>query len=205
VGRRFHAGAARLFLGDGEAQRRGGVGWAEYGYCASHSRYFWGPRLHLVCTLTGLPVLFALTGAKADERETLLGMLKADRDVAEAHPGQVIIGDKNYFGRNFEAELTEREMVLVRPVRNGEAARAGQNLFKPLRQVIESVNWTFKGQLDLERHGGKTPEGILARVVARILALTAAIWHNDKTGQDVKRSLVAYDHGAPPDALESFI
>jgi hypothetical protein len=175
-------------------KRSDAAGWAEYGYCASHSRYFWGLRLHLVCTLSGLPVLFALAGAKADERETLLGMLEAGRDVTAAHPGQVIIGDKNYFGRAFEADLTERELVLLRPVRKGEARRAGQELFKPLRQVIESVNWTFKGQLDLERHGGKTPEGIIARVLARILALTAAIWHNDKTGQDVKRSLIAYDH-----------
>ena len=54
------------------------AGWAEYGYCASHSRFFWGLRLHLVCTLHGLPVAFALTGAKADERETLLGLLAAD-------------------------------------------------------------------------------------------------------------------------------
>jgi hypothetical protein len=178
-----------------EAVRRSdAAGWAEYGYCASHSRYFWGLRLHLVCTLTGLPVMFALAGAKADERETLLGMLEAARDVTAAHPGQVIIGDKNYFGRAFEAELTERELTLLRPVRKGEARRAGQNLFKPLRQVIESVNWTFKGQLDLERHGGKTPEGILARVLARVLALTAAIWHNDKTGRPVMRSLTAYDH-----------
>jgi hypothetical protein len=176
------------------ARRSDAAGWAEYGYCASHSRYFWGLRLHLVCTLSGLPVLFALAGAKADERETLLGMLEAGRDVVEAHPGQTVIGDKNYFGRAFEADLTERELVLLRPVRKGEARRAGQELFKPLRQVIESVNWTFKGQLDLERHGGKTPEGIIARVLARILALTAAIWHNDKTGQDVKRSLIAYDH-----------
>jgi hypothetical protein len=106
----------------------------------------------------------------------------------------VIIGDKNYFGRAFEAELTECELTLLRPVRKGEARRAGQNLFRPLRQVIESVNWTFKGQLDLERHGGKTPEGILARVLARVLALTAAIWHNDKTGQPVMRSLTTYDH-----------
>lgn len=175
-------------------RRSGAAGWAEYGYCASHSRYFWGLRLHLVCTLTGLPVMFALAGAKADEREILLGMLKAARDVTAAHPGQVIIGDKNYFGRAFEADLTERELVLLRPVRKGEARRAGQNLFKPLRQVIESVNWTFKGQLDLERHGGRTPEGIIARVLARVLALTAAIWHNDKTGQPVMRSLTAYDH-----------
>jgi hypothetical protein len=171
-------------------KRSDAAGWAEYGYCASHSRYFWGLRLHLVCTLTGLPVLFALTGAKADEREVLLGMLEAGRDVMEAHPGQTLIGDKNYFGRAFEADLAERELVLLRPVRKGEARRAGRELFRPLRQVVESVNWTFKGQLDLERHGGKTPEGILARV----LALTAAIWHNDKTGEDIKRSLIAYDH-----------
>ena len=45
------------------------AGWTEYGYCASHSRYFWGLRLHLVCTLHGLPMGWALTGAKADERE----------------------------------------------------------------------------------------------------------------------------------------
>ena len=175
-------------------KRSDAAGWAEYGYCASHSRYFWGLRLHLVCTLTGLPVMFALAGAKADEREILLGMLEAARDVTAAHPGQVIIGDKNYFGRAFEAELAERELTLLRPVRKGEAMRAGQNLFKPLRQVIESVNWTFKGQLDLERHGGKTPAGVIARVLSRILALTAAIWLNDKTGQPVKRSLTAYDH-----------
>ena len=170
------------------------AGWAEYGYCASHSRYFWGLRLHLVCTLHGLPVLFAIAGAKADEREVLLDMLETGQDVVSARPGQTLIGDKNYFGRGFENELTERDLALLRPVRKGEARRAGPNLFKPLRQVIESVNWTLKGQLDLERHGGRIPEGIIVRVLARILALTAAIWNNDKTGQPVMRSLTAYEH-----------
>ena len=164
------------------------AGWARYGYCASHSRLFWGLRLHLVCTLPGLPVLFAIAGAKAGERQTLLGMLEAGRDVAAAHPGQTRTGDKNYFGTDFEAELAARHLVLLRPLRKGEAPRAGQNLFKPLRQVIESVNQTLKGQLDLERHGGRTDEGA-ARILARILALTAAIWHNDKTGQPVMQSL----------------
>ncbi len=178
-----------------ETVRRSDVaGWAEYGYCASHSRYFWGLRLHLVCTLHGLPVMFALAGAKADEREVLLGMLENAADIVNARPGQTLIGDKNYFGRAFEDELTERELALLRPVRKGEPSRAGQQFLKPLRQVIESVNWTLKGQLDLEQHGGRTPEGIMARVLTRILALTAAIWHNDKTSQNVMRSLTAYDH-----------
>ncbi|MFI7135206.1 transposase [Nonomuraea sp. NPDC050153] len=95
------------------------AGWAEYGYCASHSRFFWGLRLRLVATLGGLPVLFALTGAKADEREVLLGMLDDASDLAAACPGQTVIGDKNYFGAGFEHELTEREVRLLRPARKG--------------------------------------------------------------------------------------
>ena len=170
------------------------AGWAEYGYCASHSRFFWGLRLHLVCTLGGLPIMFGLTGAKADERETLLGMLDHAPEVAAAHSGQTIIGDKNYFGRDFEEQMTLRELDLLRPARKGETERAGAHLFKPLRQTIESINQTFKAQLDLERHGGRTPAGVVIRVLTRILAITAAIWHNDLTGQPVKRSLIAYDH-----------
>ena len=74
------------------------------------------------------------------------------------------------------------------------ANEARRCYFKPLRQVIESVNDTLKGQLDLERHGGRTVDGVTVRVLQRILALTAAIWHNDATGQTVMRSLTAYDH-----------
>lgn len=180
------------------AKRSDLAGWAQYGYCASHSRYFWGLRLHLVCTLGRLPILFALTGAKADERETPRDMLDTAPDVEAAHPGQTVIGDKNYYGREFERDLAER-LQLLRPARKGEAERSGAHLFKPLRQVIESINQTFKGQLDLERHGGKSPAGVAAWVLCRILALTAAIWHNDKTGQPIKRSLTAT---AP---LDSFI
>ncbi|WUH90867.1 IS982 family transposase [Streptomyces sp. NBC_00433] len=145
------------------AKRSDLAGWAQYGYCASHSRYFWGLRLHLVCTLGGLPILFALTGAKADERETLRDMLDTAPDVTASHRGQTIIGDKNYYGREFENDLTGRDLMLLRPARKGEPERAGAHLFKPLRQVIESINQTLKGQLDLERHGGRTPAGVTVR------------------------------------------
>jgi len=168
------------------------AGWAEYGYCASHSRFFWGLRLHLLCTLHGLPVGFALTGAKADERQVLLDIL--DDPSLAGRDRQLIIGDKNYYGRDFEATLAGARVQLLRPARKGEPDRPGARFFKPLRQVIESINATFKSQLDLERHGGRTPSGVLVRVLQRILALTGAIWHNDRTSQPIKRSLLAYDH-----------
>ena len=176
------------------ARRSALAGWAQYGYCASHSRWFWGLRLHLVCTLHGLPVAFALAGAKAVERDVLLDLLAVEPGLVAARPGQVLIADKNYYGHEFEGVLSEWGLRLLRPARQGEPTRAGAPLFKPLRQLIESVNQTFKGQLDLERHGGHTPVGVAVRVLQRILALTAAIWHNDKTGQLTLRSLVAYDH-----------
>jgi hypothetical protein len=174
------------------ARRSDLAGFAEYGYCASHSRYFWGLRLHLLCTPGGLPVGFALTGAKADERLTLLDIL-ADPSLPRAG-GRTLIADKNYYGREFEAALPGLGVTLLRPARKGEPERPGARFFKPLRQTIESINDTLKGQLDLEAHGARTVAGVLVRVWQRLLALTAAIWHNDHTGAPIKRSLTAYDH-----------
>jgi Transposase DDE domain len=178
-----------------ETTRRSALaGWACYGWCASHSRWFWGLRLHLVGTLHGLPVAFALTGATADERQVLLDILAVEPDLLAARPGQLLVADKNYYGAEFEGSLVGLGLRLLRPARKGEVERPGAKLLRPLRQLIESVNDTFKGQLDLERHGGRTPIGVAVRVLQRILALTAAIWHNHHTGQPTLRSLLAYDH-----------
>jgi hypothetical protein len=127
----------------------------------SHSRWFRGLRLHLVTTLHGLPVGFALAGAKADERQVLLGIL-ADEELA-GRAGQLLTGDKNYYGRDFEGQLADAGLILIRPARKGEPEPAGRQYFKPLRQVIESVNDTLKGQLDLEQHGGRTVDGVTIR------------------------------------------
>jgi hypothetical protein len=82
----------------------------------------------------------------------------------------------------------------LRPARAGETPRPGARLFRPLRQVIASINDTGKGRLDLDHHGGHTPTGVRARVLQRVLAPTAAIWHNDHIGAPTPRSLIASDH-----------
>ena len=138
------------------ARRSELAGWAEYGYCASHSRYFWGLRLHLLCTLHGLPVAFALTGAKADERQTLLDILGGDPDLVSARPGQAMIADKNYHGATSRPP-SARPGHPVAPGPQGQTRPPRPAIFKPLRQAIESVIDTCKGQLDLEHHGGHTP------------------------------------------------
>ncbi len=105
----------------------------------------------------------------------------------------MILADKGFAGREFEAFLTEHLGVhLVRPDRKNEPARHGR--LARSRQWIEAVFDTLKGQLSLEQHGGRTPAGVFARTGQRLLALAAAIWHNWTVGAKVKRSLIAYDH-----------
>lgn len=171
------------------------AGWAGYGYCASHSRFFWGLRLYLVCTPAGMPILWALANPKLGEREVLAAMLEEAEDVVAEHPGVLMITDKGFAGRSFERALSEQHRItLLRPSRRDEAKRHGEPMLKSVRQLIESVNDTLKGQLDLEQHGARTFEGVAIRVAQRVLALAAAIWHNFRTGQPVSRSLTAYDH-----------
>ncbi|WP_433372753.1 hypothetical protein [Streptosporangium sp. CA-115845] len=52
----------------------------------------------------------------------------------------------------------------------------------------------MKGRLDLERHSGRTPEGVIIRIPRCFLALPAASWHDHTGGQAAPRSRTAYDH-----------
>lgn len=167
------------------------AGHAGYGYCASHSRFFWGFRLYLLCTPDGMPVIWGLANPKIGEREAAQAMLDHDRHLI--HPGQRIVGDKGFAGREFEAFITDDlSAQLIRPDRKDENPRFGK--LGGIRQWVESVFDTLKGQLTLEEHGGRTPAGIYSRVAARLLALAAGIWHNWLTDAPTKRSLTAYDH-----------
>ena len=167
------------------------AGHAGYGYCASHSRFYWGLKLYLICTPEGMPVIWGLAHPKIGEREATQAILTRDHRLVQA--GQVILGDKGFAGKDFERFITEDLGAhLLRPDRKDEKPRFGA--FGRIRQWVESVFDTLKGQLGLEHHGARTIEGIYARIAAKLLALAAGIWHNWKTQAPRKRSLIAYDH-----------
>jgi hypothetical protein len=78
-------------------------------------------------------------------------------DRGSLQPGQVVIVDKGLAGAEVERHLANLEAVLVRPDRRDEPARYGS--LRPVRQWIESIIDTLKGQLGLEQHGGRTWPG----------------------------------------------
>ena len=173
------------------------AGWAAYGYCASHSRYFWGLRLYLLCAADGMPVAFCLAPANEPEREVAAALLDQARREGLLTGGELIISDKGFAGQEFEQIVASLDAQLIRPDRKDEPKRFGK--LGGMRQWIESINDSLKGQLSLEDHGGHIPEGVWTRICQRLLALAAGIWHNwllwathqiDAPG----RHLTHYDH-----------
>lgn len=152
------------------------AGWAAYGYCASHSRYFWGLRLYLLCAPDGMPVSFALAPANEGERDVAAAMLERARREGLLQGGEVILADKGFAGQEFEETVASFDATLIRPDRKGEKPRFGK--LGGMRQWIESIYNTTKSQLSLEEHGGHIPDGVWARVCQRVLALAAGVWHN---------------------------
>ena len=168
------------------------AGHAAYGYCASHSRFFWGFRLYLVCSPDGMPHGFCLAPANEPEREVAAALLDRMRRDGSLHGFELIIADKGFAGADFERAIAELGATLLRPSRQDEPNRPTPPI-GPIRQRIESIVQTLKDQLRLEHHLARTPAGLLARITARILALNTAIHLNWQLGQPT-RHLSTYGH-----------
>jgi hypothetical protein len=175
------------------ARRSELAGWANYGYCAAHSRWYWGLKLYLLTTTEGMPVTWCLADPKIGERDVAEDLLAHARGTGALRDQMIVLTDKGLAGRAMERYAAGQiGVLLARPDRKDEQRRFGN--LGGMRQWIEAIIGTLKGQPGLERHGGRTPAGVYARIAQRILALAACIWFNWRTGAPDLRSLIAYDH-----------
>ena len=142
--------------------------WAGFGYCPD-----------------GTIIDFDLVAANHAERDAALTLLEAN-----AIEGATIICDKGFAGADFEAAVRALPALLLRPSRHDEPDRPNPPIGR-IRQRIESIVNSLKDQLLLERHGGRTPAGLLTRITARILALCACINLNQRLDLP-SRELAAY-------------
>jgi hypothetical protein len=135
------------------AKRSDLAGDAGYGYCASHSRYFWGMHLYLVTTVEGMPVSWCLANPKLDEREATRALLEVDHHLVQS--GQVILASRGFAGQAFEAFLDDLNAHLVHPARKGTsdpAVSPTERRLLHVRQWIEAIFDTLNGHRRRLRH-----------------------------------------------------
>jgi hypothetical protein len=84
-------------------------------------------------------------------------------------------------GREFATEVEARFAAeVLRPNRKDETGTPPA--LSMIRQRIESVFWTLKDRLGLERHRARTLAGLRAPIASKLLALAAGVWVNTLLG-----------------------
>lgn len=151
---------------------------ATFGYCASKNETYFGYRLHLVVTVGGVILDFALTGANVDERE-------AAEDLLPLHPGRIYLGDKGYIGEELAARLRRQGVILLALRRNNQQKRLPEplkRLITRFREIIETVNGQLAEQFALEQNYAHSFWGLCARLYTKLTAHTLCIYLNRQLG-----------------------
>jgi hypothetical protein len=101
------------------AKRSDLFGYAGYGYCASHSRWYWGCKLLLICTCDGTVTGFSLANPKLHgERDQARQTLERQPTNRPA-PGTAVVTDKGLSGQGTEEFFAGGGLglTLIRPAR----------------------------------------------------------------------------------------
>lgn len=145
----------------------------DIGYCATQGTYYYGYKLHAVASMSGIIHSFDLTKASVHDIHYL-------NDVGIEMGNITLIGDKAYLSKEIQLDLfATANIVLEVPM------RANQHGFKPyfhgfrkVRKRIETVFSQLDGQFMLNRNYAKDVNGLFARILAKVSALTMLQYMN---------------------------
>ena len=144
-----------------------------YGYCAAKEEKFYGWRLHLVCTPSGIPVAFDLLPASCHD-------LTPVHELIERVPGGAwVYGDKAYNSADDEAMIEGETGVRLVPIRKANMTpnpideREGLRVY---RKGIEGANSQLAAW-GIQRLHARTHEGFVLKVLASLFALLCTNAH----------------------------
>ncbi len=137
------------------------------GYCASQKKYFYGYKLHSVCSAAGVIQSLDLTKASVHDVHYL-------KDLKELFGNCMIIGDKGYISRQQQINLFETAGIeLEVPMRsNQKEQKPTMWILKKVRKRIETVFSQLCDQFMIQRNYAKSFTGFKSRVLAKVTALT---------------------------------
>jgi hypothetical protein len=167
----FHL--VRGLTGDWEAYA------ATYGKAVTKKQTFFGYRLHLLITMSGLILDFELSSANCTDLEVGFELLGEHRDLE-------VLGDKGYISASKAAELWEQNSIRLRTIPRSNQKEQVSDTFKRLhnaiRQLIETINGQLSSQFAIEKNFTHTFWGLCTRLYSKLTAHTLWIYINHLLG-----------------------
>lgn len=147
---------------------------ANFGYCASQKEKYFGFKLHLLTTLSGIPTDFDLTEASLPDVKML-------EELTSSFEQLITIGDKGYQGFELKKRLLAEKKHVIVPDKKGQIrqlnSQADNTLLK-FRKRIEITIAQLKDQFHIAKLRARTTMGLVTRIMGVMLAMTIAIWTN---------------------------
>jgi len=154
----------------------------DFGYCASQNTYYFGYKLHAVCGLNGVIHSYDLSKASVDDRKFM-------KDVKLTFRQCSMYGDKGYIGADLQLDLFETAHIRLEC-----PYRVNQKNWKPMlipfakaRKRVETIFSQLTGQFMVIRNFAKITNGLFARIIGKISAMTVLQFVNYINGKPIGR------------------
>lgn len=155
---------------------------ASYGYCAAKNEKYFGFKLHMAVTPSGIPTNFDLTPANVTDG-------KMTEELIETYDFLIALADMGYLDRKKQLQLLKENKILITPYRKNqkqENSEFERKLLK-LRRRIETVFSQFKEQMHLAKTRAKSLAGLVSRVLGIITSFTLGLYINSLRGSKLLR------------------
>ena len=152
------------------------------GYCTSQGVYYYGYKLHAVCGLSGVIHSFDLTKTSVHDIHYL-------KNVKVDYNNCTVIGDRGYISTQVQLDLFETANIRLEVPyrRNQKGWKPTFPAFAKARKRIETLFSQLCDQFMIIRNYAKDTDGLFARIVEKISALTILQYFNYKNGKPIGR------------------
>ncbi len=150
------------------------------GYCATQKMFYYGYKLHAVCTIDGVFSDFELTKASVHDIHYL-------KDIKLTHSHCTILGDKGYLNASYQLDLFESKQIKLEvPMRTNQHGYSKQDFsWRKSRKRIETLFSQLCDQFMIRRNYAKSFDGFKNRILSKILALTVIQWINKLSNKNI--------------------
>ena len=143
------------------------------GFCASQNNWFYGYKLHGVCSITGVFHSLDITKAEVHDVHFL-------KKIKQQMTDCVLLGDRGYLSESIQLDLFQTVNIkLETPKRmNQKDYKPQPYIFRKSRKRIETLFSQLCDQFRIRNNYAKTFEGFKTRILAKITALTLVQYIN---------------------------
>jgi len=139
----------------------------DFGYCASQKLYYYGYKLHAICSLNGIFQSIDMSPASVHDIRYL-------NDVKEQLSNCTLIGDKGYLSAEVQINLFNYANIQLDTPKgtNQKDYRPQFKLYSKKRKRIETLFSQLCDQFMIKRNYAKSFEGFKTRIFSKITSLT---------------------------------